>query len=219
MRCSASSHVTRGGRGSWNASATASNQPPIFICASSVDVVGAIRPAVEQRRDGRAREIVGMDVVGEHVVVRRQHRRSLADPVERQPRLRVDSRRAQDRELHAMAARPGAQPVFGGDPPPRARRLRAAGMRFGHLRARAIAVDARRGNVDEALRYNPRPCQRRDELLRARIVAAVGRRRRKVQDREGRGAQAAERCIVVEVAGQRNDAVRAQLRCVARRGG
>ena len=77
MRLSASSHDTRGGRGSWNASATASNQPPICSSASSAHVVRAVGFAAEQRGDRRARQIVGVNVVGEHVVLGAQHRRAL----------------------------------------------------------------------------------------------------------------------------------------------
>ena len=78
MRASASSQLTRGGRGSLNASATASNQLPIFISASSVTLYARFAPAAEQRGDRRAREIVGVDVVRVDVVVGREHRRLLA---------------------------------------------------------------------------------------------------------------------------------------------
>ena len=101
--------------------------------------------------------------------------------------------RAQDRERDAVARRPRAQAILGGDAAARARRLRPARTRFGDARAGAVAVDAGRRNVDEALWYTSRPRQRRDQLLRARIVAAGRRRRREMQHREGRRAQATER--------------------------
>ena len=94
---------------------------------------------------------------------------------------------------HAVARGPAAQAILGGDAAARARRLRAARPRFGNARAGAIAVHARRRDVDEVPRYNPRARQRRQQMARARVVAAVGGRRREMQHRERRGAQAVER--------------------------
>ena len=175
-------------------------------------VVRAVGLRAEQRGDGRAREVLGVDVIGVDVVVRHEHGRALPDPVERQPGLGIDARRAQDRQRDAVAPRPVAQPVLGRDAAARARRAGAARPRLGDARAGAIAVDARRRNVDESLWYASRPRQRGDQLLRARIVAALGRRRREMQDGERRRAQAVEAREPVEVADDGNDAVRAQLR-------
>ncbi len=158
-----------------------------------------------------------MDVIGEHVVIRREHRRALADPVERQPRLGVDARHAQDRERDAVARRPAAQPILRRDAAARARRLRATRPFFADARAGAIAVHAGRRNVDEALWYAARPRQRRDQLLRPRIVATFGRRRREMQHRERRRANPLERRAPVEVADDGHDAVRAQPGNVLRR--
>ena len=54
-----------------------------------------------------------MDVVRVDVVLWNEHRRLLAEPLERKPRLRVDARRAHDRERHAVARGPRAQAILG----------------------------------------------------------------------------------------------------------
>ena len=101
---------------------------------------------------------------------------------------RIDSadavmRAAQLRRRSSAATRRRARGVCG-----------PARPRFVNPRAGAIAIHARRRDVDEALRYNSRPRQRRDQLSRARIVAAFGGRRREMQHRKRRERQAGERC-------------------------
>ena len=60
--------------------------------------------------------------------------------------------------------------------------------------------------------YASRPRQRGDQLARARIVAALGGRRREMQDRERCRAQPVEAREAVEVADDGNDAMGAELR-------
>jgi len=98
----------------------------------------------------------------------------------------------------------------------RTRRLRVTRPRLADLSAGAIAINAAGADVDEALRYNPRFCQRGDQPCGARIIAAVAGRRRKVQHREGRQTQPAETAQLIEVARDRRDAVISQLRNVLR---
>src|SRR5215831_3997573 len=153
------------------------------------DVVGAIGFAAECRCHCCARKIIGMDVIGEHIFLGAQRGRSLFEPVERQARVGVNAWCAQDRKLHAVTLRPLAKAVFGGDPSPRARRPAATWPCFGNARARAISVYAARADVDETLRYNPRLCERGDQMCGAQIVATLTGWRSEMQDREGRSAQ------------------------------
>src|SRR6185369_13095935 len=99
----------------------------------------------------------------------------------------------------AVPTRPAAEPVLGRHAPLCARRLRLARACFADSRAGAIAIDAGRADVDEALRYNPRFCQRRDEACRSRIVAAFGRWRREMQHCKRRRPQALEAVIAIEI--------------------
>ena len=125
---------------------------------------------------------------------------------------RVDSGHAQNRR----ARRRCRPPTRAGDPRRRRAGARVASARgaarLGHARTRAITVHTRRRDVDETLRYNSRPRERRDQSSCARIIAAVGRRRREVQNAERRGAQASQRCAAIEVADDGHDAVHAELR-------
>ena len=81
--------------------------------------------------------------------------------------------------------RPFAQPILGGDATlARAASARGAARDSAMRAPRAIAVHARRRNVDESLWYASRPRERREQVLRARIVAAFAGRRREMQHRE-----------------------------------
>src|SRR6185369_10187236 len=93
----------------------------------------------------------------------------------------------------------------------RARRARAARPGLGHACSRTVAVDPRRRNVDEPLWYASRPRQRRNQLARPRVVAALGGWRREMQNRKRRRAEPVETREAVEVADDGNDAVRAKL--------
>jgi len=111
---------------------------------------------------------------------------------------------------------PGPQTIFRGETAPRTGRLRATRSRLRDVRAGAIAIHARRRNIDKPPRYNPRPRQRRNQTARARIVASVGRRRSEVQHGERGEAQSVERSEPIEVAQNRHDAVAAELRDLLR---
>jgi hypothetical protein len=94
----------------------------------------------------------------------------------------------------------------------RARRLRPSRARLGDVRAGAIAVDARRRDVHEALWYPAGDRQRGQQLLRARVVAPFAGRRCEVHHAERRGGQPAQRAEVVEIPDDRRNAVRTQSR-------
>ena len=170
-------------------------------------VVRAVRQAAEYRGNGGTREIVGMDVIGEDVILGTKHRRSLLQPIERQARLGVDSRRAQDRQSHAIPCRPAPKTVLGRNAAVRARRFGVTRPRLADPYTRAIAIDAAGADIDESLRYNPRFCQCGDQPRGARIIVAIAGRRREVQHRERRQAQPAEAAQLIEIAGDRRDAV------------
>ena len=219
IRASASSQVTRGGRGRWKASATRSNQPPIFISASSLTLYARLwRPWNSAATVARARSSAWMWLVNTSSSGTSTGVPCLM-PVERQPRLRVDAGRAQDRQHDALPPRPGAQPVLGGDATLRARRLRAARTALVDARAGAVAVDARwsKRRRSAVVCFAPSPARRRACRVRgssrpsagggAKCSTANGAARRRVRVDEP-----------VEVADDRDDAGGAQL-AARRRGG
>jgi hypothetical protein len=83
IRFSASSQLTRGGRGSRNASATSRTTGHLELGVVAT-LYARLGRAVEHRGDRRAREIVGVDVVRVDIVVGREHRRAVTDALERQ---------------------------------------------------------------------------------------------------------------------------------------
>jgi hypothetical protein len=157
-------------------------------------VVRAIRAPAEQRRDGDAREIVGVDVVRVHVVLGNERGRPLLQPLERQPGSPRRSRRAHDRQRDATVRGPRAQAILGVDATLRARGHSASRPRLVDARARAIAVHARRRNVDEAPWYPACRRQRGDQAPGAQVAATLGLRRREVHHGVGREAQSARAC-------------------------
>ena len=129
MRASASSQVTRGGRGRWKASATASNQPPIFSSASSLTLYARLGGAWNSAATAaRARSSAWMWLV--YTSSSGAAPACLPDAVERQPR----SRRRCPARAGSTARRRAAAPSRAAGPRPR----RAA---------RARGVCARRGRV------------------------------------------------------------------------
>ncbi len=60
--------------------------------------------------------------------------------------------------------------------------------------------------------YNSRARKRNKKMTRTRVVSAFARRRREMQDREGRHSQPGKRATVVEIADERNHAMCLKLR-------
>ena len=115
------------------------------------DVVHAIGTATRHSGSRRAREIVGVDVVGVRVVMRAQSRCLILDAIQRQAMRSVNSGCAQYADHHAQALAPRAQHTLGIDPPPRPYGARAQRARLVDARAVAIAIHARSAYVDQAL--------------------------------------------------------------------
>jgi hypothetical protein len=59
-------------------------------------------------------------------------------------------------------------------------------------------------------RYNSRARQRNKKMTRSRVVPAFARRRREMQYRERGCLQPCKRSVLIEIADERNDAVRAK---------
>jgi len=114
------------------------------------DVVGAVAPPVAQRRNAGGGQIVGVNVVGEHVVGFDQRRQALAQAFHRQAVGGIDAGDAQDGDGHAGPPSPGTQAAFGIEPAAGARTLGIDAARLVDLRPAAIAVDAGGANVDQA---------------------------------------------------------------------
>lgn len=88
------------------------------------DIENPPATGTEERRTGQPGKIVGMDVVGKHVVFRRQHRIAALQARQRQTVGGIDARRAQDGERRAMTAGKAAQTAFGIDAAARTRTQR-----------------------------------------------------------------------------------------------
>ena len=128
-----------------------------------------------------------------------EHRRALPDPVERQPRLGVDARRAQDRQRDAVALRPVAQPVLGRDAAARARRLRRGAAAS---RRRARRRNRRRRPTSKCRRsavvcFAPAPARRSVSACAGRrgrrTAAARNAARRTARRAGGRGSRSRSR--------------------------
>jgi len=112
-------------------------------------VVDAIGTGVEQGRHREAGEVVGVDVVGEHVLGGR--RVATRDALDRQAVGGVDAGRAQDGDAQVATPPKGAQASFGVESATGAGVRRAARASLVDFRAVAIAIDPRRAYVHKAL--------------------------------------------------------------------
>ncbi len=113
-------------------------------------IVGAIGGAAPDRRATGGGEIIGVNVVGIHVLGGDQRWHRLLQARQRQPVGGVDAGRAQDADGDAAARPPGPQPAFGIDAALRPRVGRQAGPGLVDPGAGAIAIDARGAYVDQA---------------------------------------------------------------------
>ena len=190
-------------------------------------VVDALRPPAPQRRGQRARQVVGVDVVGVDVVLGAQHRRALAAAVRAACR-----RHGRAHRCRGCAARWPRAPV----PRPKKRTCRSAstrrcargvcgahGPRLAHARAAAVAVHAAGGGVHQRARRRAQ-AQRAQQRLRAQVAPPAAPRLApaggaRCTTRWAMPASRAQRGRRVEVALQRRDAARAQLRHARGRGG
>ena len=102
-----------------------------------------------QSGDASNSQIVGMDVVGVGVIRLAQGGKPLVQALEGQTVSGVDTRRAQDDDRHTGPLPPGAQAVFGIDPPSGARTLRIQAACFVDRRPATVAVNPCRAYVNQ----------------------------------------------------------------------
>ncbi len=168
-------------------------------------VIDALRRTAEQRSHTRARQIVGMDVVGVDVVSGLEHRIAASKPVARIAAgavERVDAGDAQDVHAARTLAAERTQPAFGIHAPPGACRKGRRRPRFVDPRTAAIAVHAAGAAVDDAARRLPRS-QRPQQVRGAWIGVALCWRRRQMQHTIGDAGQTRERGAAIQIALQR----------------
>jgi hypothetical protein len=115
-------------------------------------VIDARRRIVVERAAHDRGEIICMDMVGIDIVLRTQHRRSGAQPRERQAVAGIDPRRAQYDEGNASGGAPFGEPAFGVDSTACAFGSGRDRPRFVHACAAAIAVHPARADVDDSSR-------------------------------------------------------------------
>lgn len=112
-------------------------------------IVGAIGGTAPDRRAASGGEIVGVDVIGIHILVGDQRWQSPLQASQRQTIGGVDTGRAQDADGDAAPRPPGPQPVFGIDPALRPRVGRRASSGLVDPGTGTIAVNARGAYVDQ----------------------------------------------------------------------
>ncbi len=157
-----------------------------------------------------------MDVVGVHIVLGAQHRRTALQPLARMAARAVagvDAGNAQDRRLQPAAAARLAQPRLGGHTPTRALAGRRDRAGLVEARARAVAIDAGGAAVDQPVPARRRVTgQRLQQVRGARVARAVAWRRCQMQHPRRQRAQPAQRGGLIQIADERPDAQRAQCR-------
>ncbi len=94
-------------------------------------------------------EIVGMNMVGEHVMLLDQGRRSIFQSLGRQAVLGINTRYAQNGQARMRAPCPCAQHMFRIHAPPGAGVLRIDMAGFVNQRSLAIPIHAGRADINE----------------------------------------------------------------------
>ena len=112
-------------------------------------VIGAVGPPVRQRGPANRRQIVGVDVIGDDVVISGEDRQAATQTVERQAVAGVDAGNAQDADRALAGAAEMAKLALGIEaaPPPAALRPRRA--RLVNPRAAAVAIDPAGAEVNQ----------------------------------------------------------------------
>lgn len=103
-----------------------------------------------QRGNTGTGQILGMNMVGIHVVSGTQRRQALFQALERQTIGGIDARCAQDGNRHAILPPPGAQATLGVNATRGTAAFRLQATRFVDDLATAITVHPGRTNVDQA---------------------------------------------------------------------
>lgn len=113
-------------------------------------VVGPVGLAVADGRNTGPRQIIGMDVVGEHIITVNQRRQGIFKTRQRQALIGVNTRGAQDADAHPGTPSPVTQTALGIDPAPGARTFRIQATGLINQRTCAITVNPRRAYVYQA---------------------------------------------------------------------
>lgn len=95
------------------------------------------------------REIFGMNMIGEHIMLWHQGRRSIFQSFNRQAVLGINTRHAQNGQTRMRAPCPCAQRMLGIHAPPGAGVLRIDLARLVNQRSLAIPVHASRADINE----------------------------------------------------------------------
>ena len=182
-------------------------------------VVDALRRTAPKRGGTGAGQVVGMDVVGVHILSRPQNGCTALQPVSRVPAVTVgciNARDAQHRHHDAGAASEGTHLGFGMYTAPRA--VGGGSKRAGLIKGRTggIAIHTRCAGVNQT----PHPttaCQRLQQGPGSSVLRALRRRWCQVQHGMRQSAQTAQREGHVKIAQQGRGAGRAQCRHAVRR--
>ena len=159
-----------------------------------------------------ARQVVGVDVVGEDIVLAPQHRRASAQTRLRRavfPVWRMDAGHAQHAGPHACAPQL-AHAALGVHPSHRAGGGGRRGARLAHPGPRAVAIDSAGRGIHQGA-WRRAQAQSAHQRARAGVFGASLRRRRQMQHLRRQPGQAAQRGRIVQVAAQRLGAELAQF--------
>ena len=113
-------------------------------------IVDAVGSAPAQGSQAGRGQIVGMNVVGEYIVVRRQGRQAFVQALHRQAVGGVDAGRAQNADRHPAPRPPSAQYPLGIDPTLGAGAFRLQAPCLINHCAATITVNPRRAYVNQA---------------------------------------------------------------------
>ncbi len=112
-------------------------------------MIHPLRQRTEQRERNDLRQIVRMNMVGVHIVLRHQRRRTLFQAFQRQTVGGVNPGHAQDRELALIALRPAPQHPLGIHTSLGACVHRCDGSGLVKENALTIAIHARRADIND----------------------------------------------------------------------
>ena len=171
------------------------------------DVVTAIRAAVAQGGDNDSGEVVGLDVVGIHVLIGMQCGQLTLQSFKWQSVAGVDARYAQDADAAALAAGEIAQYRLGVEAATGTCRLWIGASCLADDGTLAIAIDAAGADINDLLRWTLSGAgERGQQVARAPIgVAGVGRWC-KVDDDFGDAREATQGRRLIEIADDRRGA-------------
>ena len=113
------------------------------------DIVGAVGAAMAQCRNTSGGQILGVNMIGEHVISLKQGRHAFVQTLKRQAIRGINARRSQDGNGDPSALPPLAQTTLGIDTPASARTFRIEATGFIDTRASTVAINPRRTYVNK----------------------------------------------------------------------